>query len=383
MNLRILLIGPYPARPQKIIGGVEAVTTTLASALSSDENVDQVDVLCFTAEPASRNMVQVNGKLRVWYFRKQNRLALPTRSILELFIARRLATSLMPDIVHGQGIGTVGDIATRVNQKSIVTVHGLVHVEARLSSAPNARGHLRLWMIERMVRGVLSRAKVVISTSDYDAQAVGQLVSGKHRRIYNPVSSEFFTNPCHNSSPRILYAGMLIPRKNLIGLLHAFNIILQSIPTAELILVGPSCDKFYASEINNYVLRMHMTDRVQIVGHVDNSELICELRRARALVLFSNEETSPTIIAQAMAAGKPVVASRVGGVPEMISDGESGFLVQPGDEKELAERLVMLLGSADLCGRMGACAHEQARERFDPDAVAHRTLDAYHLAMRC
>ena len=74
-----------------------------------------------------------------------------------------------------------------------------------------------------------------------------------------------------------------------------------------------------------------LSDSVDIIGLVDNDRLRREIAAARAVVLFSREETAPTIIAQAMAAGKPVVATRVGGVAEMVSDGETGFVVDSGD----------------------------------------------------
>ena len=96
---------------------------------------------------------------------------------------------------------------------------------------------------------------------------------------------------------------------------------------------------------------------------------------------FPGRKTAPTIIAQAMAAGKPVVATRVGGVPEMINDGESGFVVESEDETALAERMLTLLNDQDLCLRMGARGHELALCRFNPEAVARQTVQAYRTAL--
>ena len=109
-----------------------------------------------------------------------------------------------------------------------------------------------------------------------------------------------------------------------------------------------------------------------MVGLVDNDTLCEEIAAARAVVMFSREETAPTIIAQAMAAGKPVVASRVGGIPEMVSDGVSGFLVEPEDEDALAERMQRLLEDQDLCLGMGLRGHDLALERFAPMRWQHR-----------
>ena len=95
--------------------------------------------------------------------------------------------------------------------------------------------------------------------------------------------------------------------------------------------------------------------------------------------MFSREETAPTILSQAMAAGKPAVASNVGGIPEMIRANESGFLVESEDEKALAEGMVMLLKDQDGALRMGALAHEIAVQRSEPNTVARRTVEAYRM----
>ena len=81
-------------------------------------------------------------------------------------------------------------------------------------------------------------------------------------------------------------------------------------------------------------------------------------------------------VIEAMAAGKPVVATRVGGVPDLVADGETGFLVPPGDHEAMAGRLGDLLDDAGLRRRMGDRARQIARERFAADSVAaaHRNL---------
>lgn len=87
------------------------------------------------------------------------------------------------------------------------------------------------------------------------------------------------------------------------------------------------------------------------------------------------------VIAQAMAVGKPVVASNVGGIPEMIQDGYTGFLVKSGDEEALGIRLVELMQSPDLCYRMGQNAREVAACRFAPAIIAKKTIEAYRRAI--
>jgi glycosyltransferase involved in cell wall biosynthesis len=82
-------------------------------------------------------------------------------------------------------------------------------------------------------------------------------------------------------------------------------------------------------------------------------------------------------VLEAMASGTPVVCSRLGGLPEVVRDGETGFLVTPGDVGELRDRLATVLGSPGLATRMGRAAREVALERFTWQACAARCLAAY------
>jgi glycosyltransferase involved in cell wall biosynthesis len=162
---------------------------------------------------------------------------------------------------------------------------------------------------------------------------------------------------------------------------NAFAEARRGVPDARLALIGPQPDAEYLQLIRDRVTALGLDDCVEITGLVDTARIRREIAESRAVVLFSRQENSPTIIAQAMAAGKPVVATRVGGVPEMVEDGETGCLVESGDEVALSDRLQTLLKDEDLCLRMGARAHEVARRRFMPAEVAAKTVEAYRKAL--
>ena len=83
------------------------------------------------------------------------------------------------------------------------------------------------------------------------------------------------------------------------------------------------------------------------------------------------------VLIEAMASGAPVVASRLGGVPEVVADRETGFLVEPGNTDELRERLAQLLDDRTLADRLGRRARELVLERFTWAACAGRCLAAY------
>jgi glycosyltransferase involved in cell wall biosynthesis len=295
---------------------------------------------------------------------------------------KRFCRDYRPDIIHGQGIGLPGDFATRLGAPSVVSVHGIVHREARMTLSASLPDRWRVRLAEGMSRRILRRARVVISTSAYDLHSLKDWVAGRHILIANPVDAAFFASgPVIPEAQTILFAGMMIPRKNVTGLLRAFDKVRGRVPSTRLVIVGPTPEAEYADEVRALVRQLDLQDAVEFRGFLENPELVACLAQSRCLVLFSNEETSPTVIAQAMAMGKPIVATRVGGIPELALEGKGGFLVDAGDEASLSERLICVLTSDDLVREMGAYNRQAAVTRSSPDEVARRTIEAYRLAL--
>lgn len=382
MGLKVVMIGSYPLEPGTVHGGIESVTSTLVPALAERDDIESVTVLRFHQGDAPADYRREGPKVDVYYVRGQDRFRTITGSYLDVRRARKLVKELRPDVVHGQEIGWFGDVAAKSSPNCVVTVHGLPHVEARLGAERSIRDRLRSRSIDMMVRRVLRRAKVVISISSYDEGQLETMIHGHRVSIANPTAMDFFDlAPSEATAPRLLFAGVLTPRKNPEGILEAFSKVHTVEPEARLVMVGPQPNADYAQAFRDRVARLGLEDSVDEVGFVDNERLRRQIAEARAVVMFSREETAPTIIAQAMAAGKPVLASRVGGMSEMVSDGETGFVVEPGDVAMLAKRMLTLIRNQDLCLRMGRAGHDIARERFMPDAVARLTAEAYRAAV--
>lgn len=381
--MRVLMIGAYPFHPGVVNGGIEAVTSALVPALAARDDVDNVTVLRFHNGEVETRHHRDSPKVDVYYLRGQSRLRLLTGSFLDVLKARRIVARVRPDVIHGQEVGLYGDVATKCGANSVVTVHGLVHVEMKMAAPSTIADKLRLVVTEKLVHKVLRRAKVVISISDYDNGELGRFVQGELVSIANPISADFFSLPPSGASPpRLLFAGVMTERKNVLGLLRAFARAREGVDTARLVLAGAHPDEAYALAVKELVRELGLEDHVDIVGLVDRDRLLAEISTARAVVLFARQETAPTIIAQAMAAGKPVVASRVGGVGEMVVDQETGFLVDSDDETALADRMHLLLEDQELCLRLGHRARELAADRYTPDAVASKTVEAYRRAAR-
>ncbi len=157
----------------------------------------------------------------------------------------------------------------------------------------------------------------------------------------------------------LLYAGRLAPEKGVDVLLRA----LARVPQARLTIAGDGPERAALEALAERLA----PGRVRFAGFLPRRELALALSRADALVLPSVcLEVAPFALLEAAAAGRPVVASRVGGVPEWVEEEATGLLTPAGEEEPLASALAEILAQRARAGRMGAEARERARVRFDP-----------------
>jgi glycosyltransferase involved in cell wall biosynthesis len=165
----------------------------------------------------------------------------------------------------------------------------------------------------------------------------------------------------------ILYVGSLIPRKGVHHLIDAFARVTKNFPQARLAIVGRDENKTYAAQLKEQVRRLSLDGRVQFLREVRQAELTMWMRRACVFVLPSISEGLGRVVIEAMATCTPVIGSRVGGIPEMVEDGVTGFLVRPGDEATLAEKIRWVLEHSDEAREMGRRARLFAERFFSTD----------------
>ena len=170
-----------------------------------------------------------------------------------------------------------------------------------------------------------------------------------------------------NSSQSILYAGVLSPLKGVHHLLNAFVCLSKEFPQARLLLVEHEENKDYAAELKAQIKRSDLDGRVQFLGVVLQEELAVSMRKACVFALPSALEGLPRVVIEAMATGTPVIGSNVGGIPEIVEDGTTGFLVHPGDETALTERIRWVLKNPEKAREMGARARGFAEKIFSTD----------------
>ncbi len=192
--------------------------------------------------------------------------------------------------------------------------------------------------------------------------------------VYNGIEVERFVNRKSQIANRktILYLGRLDKDKGLSLLLRAVANFQLPITDYQLHLVGDGPQR---EELNAEIKQLEIEDRVKLVGQVPYDETPKYYQAADVFVLPSEAlEGLPMAVIEAMAAGLPVVASRIGGIPEAVIDGETGRLVEPGNVEELSQALQKLLTDDDLRLEMGRNAHQVAKEKFSQNKMVEETL---------
>ena len=181
--------------------------------------------------------------------------------------------------------------------------------------------------------------------------------------------------------PYLLFVGRLASNKGLIPLVRAFSALARHDPTASLVLVGE--DGGVRAQVEAEVAQLGLGPRVRFTGFLkDDRTLAAAFRDARLFVLPSEYESFGLVLLEALAQGTPVVASRVGGIPEFIPDGSAGRLVPPGDEKALGEALLELWDDDARRRAWGAFGRTQVVPRYTWDRVVDRLLEVYQGVQR-
>jgi glycosyltransferase involved in cell wall biosynthesis len=180
-------------------------------------------------------------------------------------------------------------------------------------------------------------------------------------------------------SQALFYAGVLIPRKGVHHLVSAFAHVAQDFPDARLVIAGREDNKAYAAQLKAQIKQASLDGRVEFVGEVSQVLLAAGMQQANVFVFPSYSEGLPRVVFEAMAAGLPVIASAVSGIPDIVQDNVTGFLVSPGDEAALAERIRWALEHPEAARQMGLRGRNFAKRFFSTAAYVEsyrEVLDA-------
>jgi glycosyltransferase involved in cell wall biosynthesis len=330
-----VLTTSYPRFPEDVAG--RFVADAVERLRNSGLEVEVVSPLAF------RHFGIAYGHGVLGNLRRRPWLALFVPAMLASFAraARRAARSA--DLVHAHWLPS-GAVAAVAGRPFVVQLWGTDVELAR--RAP--------WLARRILR----RARLSFCASQELAVAARELGARSVRVIPSGVDvPESVAEP--DEPPHVLYAGRLSEEKGVLELVEAAQGL-------RLVVAGDG----------------PLRDRVPgALGFVPHDELLRLYERAAVVVCPSRREGFGVVCAEAMAHGRPVVATAVGGLRDLVVDGETGLLVPPGDVPALRAALERLLGDGELRRRLGEAGRRRAREAFSWERATAQTVRAYEDAL--
>jgi len=375
------MLSDYPSPDRDVSGGVPRCVESTVSALSKLDSSIEIFVSSFSSK-IKTNVTSKSGNLTVHYipFPLANYPIFVPRCVTNRIIRREIM-KVRPDIIHVQGIGKYYSfpILKECSNPVILTVHGIIHQESK--SWRGLLGKYRGYVGRYLEKNILNRAKYLIAVSPYVKRTIAPMTAGDISVIYNSLDEIFFSINKNEVPNRILFVGGIEERKGLHVLIDAIAAIKQTIPAIKLHIVGGIRKASYYNDLLNQIVNLGLQDSIVFKNHLSNSELMQEYSEAALFVLPSKEESLGVVLLEAMATGTPIVASNIGGIPDIIEDGQNGYLVNYGDSQAMASSIIKLLSDDKLRGEMGAKGKEMAKN-YVPHKIAMEHLSLYKRVLR-
>ena len=307
---------------------------------------------------------------------------LSTRGEIDLAAAWRLSRvlkQLRPEILHAHDPGAVAMAATALSIASPRPRPPLV--ASRRIEFPIARNSFSTWKYsqvdcflaisravrDRLIADRIPAAKIEIVHEGVDVERIVSLPHGNlHAVLFLPTHS-----------PIVATIGALVAQKDHHTLIEAAAIVVKQVSDVRFVIFG---EGDLRPILEKQIKHLHLERHVFLAGF--RADVLELLKDVDVFALSSTHEGMCTSLLDAMAAEKPAVATAVGGVPEVVDDVETGFLVPPKEPEALASRLVQLLKDQGLRRRMGRAGLERARRLFTVERMVEATAAAYGRLLR-
>jgi len=254
---------------------------------------------------------------------------------------------------HGYKANVLGRlIATALRRPWIAFLHGETWENRKVRT---------YYALERLA---VRRADCVVVVSHDMARKVARegVPTAKIQVIHNAclVEPEGNAPPLDAEAPPMVgVIGRLSPEKGVDLALQVHRIVARHLPTARLLVVGEGPEQV---ALKNHAERLGISPSVGWLGYREDVEEV--YRQLAVLLIPSRSEGLPNVALEAMGYGVPVVATSVGGIPEVVNDGESGLLAPSGDAEALAHRVLCILKDPSLRRRLGQRARQEMASRF-------------------
>lgn len=204
----------------------------------------------------------------------------------------------------------------------------------------------------------------------------------KYNIIPNTVDTDYYkpqSNIATECNKYLLYVGRLEYRKGLIELINAAKVVINKFPNIEYKIIG---DGPIRGKLIRLAKDLGIDSRVEFIGLInDKAEVLRYYRKAHAVLIASHHDACPMVMLEAMACGKPIIATSAGYERGILEDEYNALLVRPKSPEELARATVKLLSSQELCQKLGSKARETVVEKMNSEINTKMVEDVYKNAI--
>jgi glycosyltransferase involved in cell wall biosynthesis len=275
----------------------------------------------------------------------------------------------LPSLVHVHVPVKSGNLALWIRRKFDVPYIVSEQASTYLKEAPDYF-LTRHPVYRQQVRKIFSLASAVTNVSEAIGKILRQLFGVKVQVIHNVVDTTlFYYDSMKPAVFTYIHVSSLTRQKNIEGILNAFKQMAQARRDWQLVLVGPGSDL-----IKKFIENERLSELIVLTGEVSYAEVAQLMKRAHAMVLYSNHENFPCVVVEALCCGLPVVAANVAGVNEAVNE-MNGILVEPGDDVQLLNSLFKVRKNYQEYNRVAIS--KKASEQFCYKAIGEQFHNLY------
>ena len=387
--MKIIQIGSFPLNSAQIKGGVEASVYGLA--LEQNKN-HKVIVLDYPRQEISNDKTETIDGIIVRRFintRKSN-----TAALLRIPKYSDIIQNEKPEICHLHTSSLFAFaiyIYLKINKiPTIITIHGLAHIEKQNTWRKNRNiKNLGKYLFQSFIEFLLlSITKQIIVDTEYVSEAIKTYK--KQGKIFKVpdchvipqgISSHFFVLKDRSIKNRILSVGSISQRKGHLQLIEALDIVIQKNPDIKVDIVGVLSEKHYYNSLIELIEAKKLHKQIYIHPNLSFEKVLSMYEEAEIFVLHSEEESQGIVFCEAMAAGKPIVATNVGGVPYIIKNGRNGFLSNFGDIANFASSIFKMLENETVRSEI-AIKNKSESLIYSWDIIESRILNLYNSILK-
>ncbi|MDP1574644.1 MAG: glycosyltransferase family 4 protein [Coxiellaceae bacterium] len=353
------------------IGGIETVVHSLVQALCSmkqdvlviSQNVESDDTQVICIDGVIVHLIPYFFAIQKYDLKKINKNLEETHKIIEAF---------SPDIINIHGFYEhLAFYQVRILEKKqypiVITLHGLLEQKSYQSTAC-----FKLWAMAKNINTV---SKALIEELNQKNITHKNTI----RVIYNGIFLAPSVNVLIENTFNILAIGRLSQEKGFEFLFYAVKALLKKYPKIKLTLLGDG------DQMNPLLLlknTLQLNEAITMTGFLQNNQIAHYIDAAALIVMPSSYESFGLVAVEAANRFKPVIASNVGGLKEVIAHEETGILVKPSDANALANAIDYLLSDREKMQRMGIAAKKRAQDLFSLEKMTQAYLALYHEALQ-